>query len=273
MLDPPSPAHVGDVNQTVDPGLDLDEGAEGSQVADLTTDACARRILLGQVQPRIFFRLLHAQGNLLLVAIDLQHHGFDLIGDRDELRRMPDVPRPAHLRDMDEALDTAFQFDERTVVRDRHDLATHSCADRILLLDILPRMRLELLEAERDPLAIPVDVEDLDLDLIAHIANLARVPDPAPRHVGDVQQSVHAAEIDERAKVRDVLDDTLAQLPDLELFLQLIPLLAPFLLQDHAARDHDIAAALVQLEDLEVEFLADQLVDVRHASQRDLRAR
>src|SRR5687768_3809379 len=41
----------------------------------------------------------------------------------------------------------------------------------------------------------------------------------------------------------------------------------------NAARDDDIAAALVELDDLEFEGLAEQLVHVRHAPQRDLRAR
>jgi hypothetical protein len=44
-------------------------------------------------------------------------------------------------------------------------------------------------------------------------------------------------------------------------------------LEDDAAAHHDVAAALVELDDLEVVRLAEQLVDVRHAAQRDLRAR
>src|SRR6185503_20201802 len=43
-------------------------------------------------------------------------------------------------------------------------------------------------------------------------------------------------------------------------------------LEQHAARDDDVAAALVQLDDLELEALAEQLVDVRNAAQRDLAA-
>jgi hypothetical protein len=39
------------------------------------------------------------------------------------------------------------------------------------------------------------------------------VLDAIPRHVGDVQQAVDAAEVDERAEVGDVLDDALADLP------------------------------------------------------------
>jgi hypothetical protein len=41
--------------------------------------------------------------------------------------------------------------------------------------------------------------------------------DPAPGHVGDVQQAVDAAEVDERAEVGDVLDHARAELTDLDL--------------------------------------------------------
>src|SRR6185436_4218555 len=41
----------------------------------------------------------------------------------------------------------------------------------------------------------------------------------------------------------------------------------------HSARDDDVAATLVELDDLELEFLAEQFVDVRNATKGDLRAR
>ena len=46
--------------------------------------------------------------------------------------------------------------------------------------------------------------------------------DAAPAHVGDVQQAVDAAQVDERAELGDVLDDALAELADFELGQQLV---------------------------------------------------
>ena len=51
--------------------------------------------------------------------------------------------------------------------------------------------------------------------------------DAAPAHVGDVQQAVDAAQVDERAEVGDVLDDALAELADFELLEQLASSSAP----------------------------------------------
>src|SRR2546430_11417943 len=96
--------------------------------------------------------------------------------------------------------------------------------------------------------------------------------DAAPGHVGDVQQPVDAAEVDERTEVGDVLDDAFAGLIDLELLHQLFALAGPLVLENDTTRDDDVAATLVELDDLELELLAEQLVDVRNAAKRDLRA-
>src|SRR5207248_9923907 len=80
-------------------------------------------------------------------------------------------------------------------------------------------------------------------------------------------------EIDERPEVGDVLDDALPDLILLQLLHELLALPRTLVLEDHAARDDDVPPTLVQLDDLELELLAEQLVDVRNATQRDLRSR
>src|ERR1044071_3015034 len=97
--------------------------------------------------------------------------------------------------------------------------------------------------------------------------------DAAPRHVGDVQQTVDAAKVDERTEVGDVLDHAFARLVGLELLHQLLALARTLVLEDDTTRDDDVAAAFVELDDLELELLAEQLVDVRDAAERDLRTR
>src|SRR6185436_19121124 len=81
------------------------------------------------------------------------------------------------------------------------------------------------------------------------------------------------ATIADRTEIGDVLDDALPHLILLQLLHELLALARPLVLEDHSARDDDIPAALVQLDDLELELLPQQLVDVRHATQRDLRTR
>src|SRR5262245_58938032 len=122
---------------------------------------------------------------------------------------MADVSCPAHLADVHQTLDARLELDKRAVVRDRDDFASDARADRILVGDVLPRIRLQLLEAEADALTRPIDVEHLDLELRSDLYELGRMRDAAPRHVGDVEQAVDATEIDERTEVGDVFDDAL----------------------------------------------------------------
>ena len=110
---------------------------------------------------------------------------------------------------MDEAFDACFDFDERAVRHEVGDLALDLRADREALFDLVPRILLGLLEAEGDALLLLVDVEDDDVELLADLEQFARVAEAAPGHVGDVEQAVHAVEVDERTEIGEVLDRAL----------------------------------------------------------------
>ena len=125
-------------------------------------------------------------------------------------------------------------------------------------------IRAELLDAERNALALAVELEDADVDLVADLDDFGRMLDALPRHVGDVQQAVDAAEVDERAVVGQVLDHALDHVAFLEIVEELRALGAVFLLDHRAARHHDVVAALVELDDLEFEFLALEVARVAH---------
>ena len=58
--------------------------------------------------------------------------------------------------------------------------------------------------------------------------------EPAPRHVGDVEQPIHAIEIDEGTEIGQVLHCADHAIADVHAFEELLPLLAPFLLNDFA---------------------------------------
>ena len=99
-----------------------------------------------------------------------------------------------------------LELDEGAVVDQADHLAVHPRAHRVLLVDQHPGVLGALLVAERDALGLAVELEHRDLDLVAHREVLGGVVDPAPGDVGDVEQAVDAAEVDEHAVVGDVLD-------------------------------------------------------------------
>src|SRR5690606_38770779 len=170
-----------------------------------------------------------------------------------------------------QALDAGFQLNKRAVVGDVGDAAGVLGADRVFGLDAVPRVRLQLLHAEADALGVRVDLDDLHLDGVAHGQDLAGVRHALPAHVGDVQQAVDAAQVHEGAVVGDVLDHAFAHFAFLQLADQLGALFGAGFFQDGAARDHDVAARAVHLEDLERLFLAHQRTDFAHRAAVDLR--
>ena len=185
---------------------------------------------------------------------------------------MLDALAPRHLADVDQPLDARLELDERAVVGEAHDLAAHARADRIALHHVRPRIGDELLVAERDALGRRIVLEHDHVDLVVHLEQLGRMADAAPRHVGDVQQAVDAAEIDERAVVGDVLDDALEHLALGERLERVLLLLGVLLLEERLARQHDVAALLVDLDDAHAQLLPAQRVEVADGTHVDLRA-
>ena len=267
------PAHVGDVHETVDPGFDLHECPERRKVPDRSGELRPRRVLHGERQPRILFDLLHAEGDLFVLRVDLQDHRLDLVADGNELGRVPNIARPRHFGDVDQPLDALLQLHEGAVVRDGHDLAAHARTNGVSILDVRPGIGQKLLESERDTLPVPVDVQYLHVQLLADAHDLGGMPDAAPRHVGDVKESVESAEIDKSTEVGDVLDDAFPDLAVEEFLHERGTLLLPLALEDDPARDDDVATALVELDDLEVVGVPDQILDVGNSSQGDLGSR
>src|SRR5262249_50444883 len=127
-------------------------------------------------------------------------------------------------------------------------------------------------EAERDALGLGVVLEDLDGDLVVDLEHLGRVLDATPAHVGDVEQAVDAAEVDEGAVLGDVLDDALDDHALGEVLQGAGLHLVALFFEQHAAREHDVTALFVELDDLELVGLPDQLIEVADGAQIDLAA-
>src|SRR5262249_7208292 len=120
-------------------------------------------------------------------------------------------------------------------------------------------------------LAVAVDVKHLDLDVLADLEHLGRVVDVAPRELRDVDQAVHAVQVDEGAEVDDVRDlavhDVAGRKPVEDRLAHLLALV----LQDGPAREDDVVAGAVELDHLAAELLAEELVEVLDTADVDER--
>ena len=58
----------------------------------------------------------------------------------------------------------------------------------------------ELLDTEGDALFLFVEVEDNHLDLLVVLHHFAGIAYATPRKIGDVYETIHAAEVDEHGR-------------------------------------------------------------------------
>src|SRR5690606_16869112 len=161
--------------------------------------------------------------------------------------------------------------DERAVVGDVGDLAEHARVGRVAARDVVPRILAQLLQAQADAVALLVVLEHAHVEFLADLDHLGRVAHALPGHVGDVQQAVDAAQVDERAVVGEVLDHALEHGALDQLLEQLLALFRVLALDHRAAGDDDVVALAVQLDQLELELLAFQVGRVAHRAHVDQR--
>src|SRR4051794_20403004 len=254
-------------------GLVLDgrRSGGGVLVGQLDVAGEVRGLLLGDRVPTAVDPL-QREGEPAALAVDLEDQDLDVVALRNDLARVLDVV-VRKLGDVHEPLHAGQDLDERAERDDLRDLAVDDVALGVGVDHLLPRIRLRLLEAERDALAVAVDVEHLDLDRLADLEHLRRVVDVRPRELGDVDQAVHPVEVDEGAEVDDVGDLALDHVAGVEVVEDLLPLLLALLLEHGAAREHDVVARAVELDHLRAELLAEELVQVLHAADVDERRR
>ena len=163
---------------------------------------------------------------------------------------------------MKQGINAWLQLDKCAKVCHAGNLAGDHGSDCVLLGRIIPRVRIRELAGQRDLTALAVDVLDHDLDLLANLEDLLRVLNMAPGHLGNMEKSICAAQIDERAKICHILDnalDTVADMNPLEqLLLQFLLALDKKLL----AVTDDAASARIELCDNELDLLILVLVKI-----------
>ena len=175
------------------------------------------------------------------------------------------------LGDMHEAFDAVFDGDEDTELNDLGDLALDDLARNVGAGEALPRIFLGGLEGQGDALTIEINVKHLDGDLVSDLDDLGRVIDVLPRQLGNVDQAVNTAQIDERAEVDDGGHDAFTDLALLKLGQEGLAHFGLGLLEVLATGEDHVVAVLVELEDLGLDLLADvrgQIADTTHLDER-----
>src|SRR5947207_14819145 len=141
MLDTPRPRDIVNMDQAIDAILDFNKSAEVSQVTHAALHARAYLIAFIECAPGIFLNLLHSQANASGLRINGKHFNLDCISRTDYLAGMLDAFGPAHLRNMDQALNAVFELYESTVIGNAGNLTGHTSVQWKALFDRGPWIR------------------------------------------------------------------------------------------------------------------------------------
>ena len=124
MADLAGPAHVADVQQAVDAFLDLDEGAVVGEVADRArrpscpADTCSATLSQGLAW------VCFMPSEISCLSLLMPRTTTSILSPMlHQLAGMVDPLGPAHLADVDQALDALLELDEGAVAHDVDDLA------------------------------------------------------------------------------------------------------------------------------------------------------
>ena len=264
------PGKVADMYKTFDSVFEFSEYAEGGDVTDGSGLMAADGIALADVLPRVGNELLQTEGHLAGLAVEGKNLCLNFVADLEEVLGDAETGAPAHLGNVDKTLNAGHNLYECTVVGDENDFTLDFVANLEVGIKSLPRMCGKLLETEGDSLLLLVEVEDDDLDLLIESNNLFGIADTAPGEVGDVDETVHAAEVDEYAVVGDILDGTFENLALFKLADDFALLLLEFSLEESLMGNDDVAELLIDLDNLEVHGLVDECIVVTDRLDVDL---
>jgi hypothetical protein len=82
-----------------------------------------------------------------------------------------------------------------------------------------------------------------------------------------VDQTIHAAQIDERAEGNNTRNATATNFANLEVRQELITSASLILLEQCTTRQHNIVAVAIELDDFRLEHLANVWLEVAHATE------
>src|ERR1017187_5172182 len=162
MFDTLGPRKIAHMHQAIDAFLDFDESAEIGHVAHAALHHAAHAIAAVDGGPGIGFELFETERDAAVLGVYVQNHGFHLIAGLHYFRRVFHAARPGHLANVYEAFHAGFQFHESAIIGDVDHAADDAAVHRVALHHRVPRVRFQLLDAERDALLGAVELENLD---------------------------------------------------------------------------------------------------------------
>ncbi len=143
--------------------------------------------------PRIVFELFVAQRQTAVVLVDFQNLDFDGIADLGEFAGVLDLFGPREIGDVDQTVNTFFQFNEYAEVGEVADFGSVAAAHGVAYFDVCPRILFELLETKAHLAVFAVEGKDNSVDFVANLQEvLSGAEVLAPAHFAYVDETFNA---------------------------------------------------------------------------------
>ena len=199
--------------------------------------------------------------SVALDAHNLDGQHFVLV---DDLARVRDASID-EFGNVNQAFDGTVDADESAEGDQLGDLAGDNLANLIAGDDIVPLFGARAPDGEPDFLRLLVDLHHVDIDVATDRKHLLGVDVALPGELGEVDQAVGAAQVDEDAEAADARDATAADFAFAQLRQQAVLLFGAPLLHGGALGEDDAVSASVDLDHFESQRATNEFVEVAAA--------
>ena len=128
-----------------------------------------------------------------------------------------------------------------------------------------------MLERQAHFLGFGVELHDFDLHHVTDLDDLGRMLDARVRELAVVNETIHAAEVDECAELSQSDDHAFANLSDFERSEQLLFLRVELFFENQPLRKHDAMTLVIEIDHFRAQALSDQLVEIADGLPANLR--
>src|SRR5208282_5729328 len=147
----------------------FNESAELRGAEYLAVHVIADAMLGKKALPHIGLQLLDSERETAILRLDTENDSLHLFALLHYFRRMLDALGPAKVRDVNQAVDAVFDFNEGAKVGQVAHAAFNHCAGGIALREVLPWILEKLLHAKRNAAVGRIHAENDSVDLIPRL--------------------------------------------------------------------------------------------------------
>ena len=244
------------MHKTINSAINTDEYTKIGNRTDFTGNNVTLLMCCREFVPWVGATLLHTKGNSTTLRVHIQHHNFYFVADMADFSGVDVFVSPVHFGKVNKTFNTFFEFNKGTVICKVCDLTENTGSHRIAADQIQPWIITQLLQTKGNTTAFLVKLEYPCFNFIADIQHFRWVLDSLPCKIGDMQQSVQTAQINECTVICKVLDDTFNHLTFFQGIKQFFSFFRKFIFNNGSARNNDVVFRLVQFDDFEIQFTA-----------------